>query len=99
MTEAAVRSHAAFIWSAADLLRGDHKQSEYGKVVVPLTVIRRLDCMLNPTEQAALDWTAKLVGRVENVQPVLCAVLHPTGKDGRTAGLNPNRSRDDLSRS
>ena len=37
-----IRNHAAFIWSVADLLRGDYKQSEYGKVILPLTVIRRL---------------------------------------------------------
>jgi hypothetical protein len=44
-----IRNHAAFIWSVADLLRGDYKQSEYGKVILPLTVIRRLDCVLEPT--------------------------------------------------
>ena len=41
-------NHAAFIWSVADLLRGDYKQSEYGKVILPLTVLRRLDCVLAP---------------------------------------------------
>src|SRR5947207_4117553 len=41
-----IRNHAAFIWSVADLLRGDYKQSEYGKVILPLTVLRRLDCVL-----------------------------------------------------
>ena len=50
-----IRNHAAFIWSVADLLRGDYKQSEYGKVVLPLTVIRRLDCVLEPTKQAVLE--------------------------------------------
>ena len=54
----AIRNHAAFIWSVADLLRGDYKQSEYGKVILPLTVIRRLDCVLEPTKQAVLDSTA-----------------------------------------
>ena len=39
----------------ADLLTGDYKQSEYGKVILPLTVIRRLDCVLEPTKQAVLD--------------------------------------------
>ena len=39
-------SHAAFIWSVADLLRGDYKQSDYGKVILPFTVLRRLDCVL-----------------------------------------------------
>lgn len=49
-----IRNHAAFIWSVADLLRGDYKQSEYGKVILPLTVIRRLDCVLEPTKQVVL---------------------------------------------
>ena len=39
-----------FIWSVADLLRGDYKQSEYGKVILPLTVLRRVDCVLEPTQ-------------------------------------------------
>ena len=36
-----IKNHAAFIWSVADLLRGDYKQSEYGKVILPLTVQRQ----------------------------------------------------------
>jgi type I restriction enzyme M protein len=50
----AIKNHAAFIWSVADLLRGDYKQSEYGKVILPLTVIRRLDCVLEPTKNKVL---------------------------------------------
>ena len=69
-----IRNHAAFIWSVADLLRGDYKQSEYGKVVLPLTVIRRLDCVLEPTKQAVLEKHKQLAGRIENVEPVLQAV-------------------------
>ena len=46
---------ASFIWSVADLLRGDYKQSEYGKVILPLTVLRRLDCVMEPTRQAVWD--------------------------------------------
>jgi len=41
-----------FIWSVADLLRGDYKQSEYGKVILPFTVIRRLDCVLAEKREA-----------------------------------------------
>ena len=37
---------ASFIWSIAELLRGDYKQSDYGKVILPFTVLRRLDCVL-----------------------------------------------------
>ena len=43
---------ANFIWSVADLLRGDYKQSEYGKVILPFTVLRRLDCVMAPTREA-----------------------------------------------
>lgn len=45
---------ANFIWSVADLLRGDYKQSEYGKVILPFTVLRRLDCVLEPTKEQVL---------------------------------------------
>jgi type I restriction enzyme M protein len=45
---------SSFIWSVADLLRGDYKQSEYGKVILPFTVLRRLDCVLEPTKDAVL---------------------------------------------
>jgi type I restriction enzyme M protein len=51
---------ASFIWSVADLLRGDYKQSEYGKVILPLTVLRRLDCVMEPTRQAVWDRDATL---------------------------------------
>lgn len=41
-----------FIWSVAELLRGDYKQSEYGRVILPFTVLRRLDQVLEPTREA-----------------------------------------------
>lgn len=52
MAETSIDNNAGFIWSVADLLRGDYKRSEYGKVILPLTVLRRLDCVLEPTKQA-----------------------------------------------
>ena len=45
---------SSFIWSVADLLRGDYKQSEYGKVILPFTILRRLDCVLASTKLAVL---------------------------------------------
>ena len=45
---------SSFIWSVADLLRGDYKQSDYGKVILPFTVLRRLDCVLEATKPAVL---------------------------------------------
>lgn len=49
-----------FIWSVADLLRGDYRRSEYGKVILPFTVLRRLDCVLAPTRAAVLERKTKL---------------------------------------
>jgi len=49
-----IKNNAAFIWSVADLLRGDDKQSGYGPVILPLTVIRRLDCVLELTKPNVL---------------------------------------------
>jgi type I restriction enzyme M protein len=71
---ATVKNHAAFIWSVADLLRGDYKQSEYGKVILPLTVLRRLDCVLDPTKAKVIDRYARIQGTIENVDPVLRSV-------------------------
>jgi type I restriction enzyme M protein len=48
----------AFIWSVADLLRGDYKASDYGKVILPFTVLRRLDCLLEPNKKAVLAQVA-----------------------------------------
>ncbi|MFE9185351.1 N-6 DNA methylase [Micromonospora haikouensis] len=63
---------ANFIWSVADLLRGDYKQSEYGRVVLPLTVLRRLDCVLEDTKDAVLAKHAQLAQLgVKNMDPVL----------------------------
>jgi type I restriction enzyme M protein len=51
---------SSFIWSVADLLRGDYKQSDYGKVILPFTVLRRLDCVLEPTKAKVLaEYAAK----------------------------------------
>ena len=54
------KEKANLIWSVADLLRGDYKQSDYGKVILPLTVLRRLDCVLAPTKKAVLDYLPKI---------------------------------------
>ncbi|RKZ14153.1 hypothetical protein DRQ53_12230 [bacterium] len=51
--------NVSFIWSVADLLRGDYKPSEYGRVILPFLVLRRLDQVLAPTRKAVLDVEAK----------------------------------------
>ncbi|MEU0949114.1 class I SAM-dependent DNA methyltransferase [Streptomyces canus] len=50
-------------WSVADLLRGDYKQSDYGKVILPFTVLRRLECVLEPTRDKVVETVAKFAGQ------------------------------------
>ncbi len=69
---------SAFIWSVADLLRGDYRQSEYGKVILPFTVLRRLDSVLEPTKAAVLEEQEKRTKQGLNPEPFLL----------KTAGLS-----------
>ncbi|SDL52996.1 type I restriction-modification system subunit M [Halarsenatibacter silvermanii] len=77
-----------FIWSIADLLRGDYKQSEYGRVILPFTVLRRLDCVLEETKEDVLAKKKELEDMgIKNLDPIL----------NKTAGYNfHNRSRFDF---
>ena len=62
----------SFIWSVADLLRGPYKPAQYGRVILPLTVLRRLDCVLEPTKADVLAKVESLKGgQLANVEPVL----------------------------
>lgn len=83
-----VKEHANFIWSVADLLRGDYKQADYGKVILPMTVLRRLDCVLTPTKQDVLNFLPTLESmKLQNIDPVL----------NKKAGFNfHNRSKFDI---
>jgi len=65
------QSLSSFIWSVADLLRGDYKQSEYGKVILPFTVLRRLDCVLETTKAAVLAEHAARKKEGLNAEPFL----------------------------
>jgi type I restriction enzyme M protein len=62
------REKADLIWRVADLLRGDYKQSDYGKVILPMTVLRRLDCVLESTKQKVLDYLPKVNAFKENAK-------------------------------
>jgi len=50
-------------WSVADLLRGDYKQSDYGKVILPFTVLRRLECVLAPTRDKVIQVAEQFKGQ------------------------------------
>jgi type I restriction enzyme M protein len=61
-----------FIWSVADLLRGPNRPAAYGKVILPLTVLRRLDCVLAPTRDAVWKKLEKLKKtKLKDYEPVL----------------------------
>jgi type I restriction enzyme M protein len=62
---------ANFIWSVADLIRDDFKRSKYADVILPLTVLRRIDCVLEPTKQEVLKQHARFKGQLANPDPIL----------------------------
>ncbi len=83
-----------FLWSVADLLRGPYRPNQYGRVILPLTVLRRLDCVLEPTKDKVLKKVQSLSGgKVGNVDPILNRAagvpFHNTSK------LNFARLKDD----
>jgi len=59
---------AAFIWSIADLLRGDFKQSQYGRIILPFTLLRRMECVLEPTRDAVIAELKAQDGRPDLVR-------------------------------
>lgn len=64
------KEKADLIWRVADLLRGDYKQSDYGKVILPMTVLRRLDCVLEPNKQKVLDYLPKVDSLKESAKDI-----------------------------
>jgi type I restriction enzyme M protein len=70
---AAINNHAGLIWAIADLLRGDYKRAEYQKVILPLVLLRRLDCVLEPTKDKVLA-RAKTI-ESENARNVVLKTL------------------------
>lgn len=67
MTSQTHAQMANFIWSICNLLRGPYKRNEYRKVILPLTVLRRFDCILEPTKAKVLAEHDKLKGKSENI--------------------------------
>ncbi|MBD3236032.1 MAG: N-6 DNA methylase, partial [Candidatus Eisenbacteria bacterium] len=61
----------SFIWGVADLIRDTFKRGKYQDVILPLTVLRRLDCVLAPTKEKVLAVQAKYKGKIENLDPQL----------------------------
>jgi type I restriction enzyme M protein len=61
----------SFLWGVADLIRDTFKRGKYQDVILPLTVLRRLDCVMQPTRQTVLETQARLKGQLENLDPQL----------------------------
>lgn len=62
---------AAFLWSIADLLRGDFKQSQYGRIILPFTLLRRMECVLAPTKDEVIKQTVAQQGRPDQVREMM----------------------------
>ena len=65
-TNTDIRGLGGFVWSIAEILRGDFKQSEYGKVILPFIVLRRLDCILDASKQDVLEAAKRLSDAVDD---------------------------------
>lgn len=59
---------ASFIWSVADLLRGPYRPNQYKDIMLPMTVFRRLDCVLEPTKDKLLDQNEEITAKFLNVE-------------------------------
>lgn len=76
------------IWEVANLLRGDYKRADYGKVILPMTVLRRLDCVLKSTKQDVLNYLLKVEYLKESTKDIAL---------NKKAGFNfHNRSQFDF---
>jgi type I restriction enzyme M protein len=76
------------IWEVANLLRGDYKRADYGKAILPMTVLRRLDCVLKGTKQDVLDYLPKVESLKESAKDIAL---------NKKAGFNfHNRSQFDF---
>ncbi|MBN2743978.1 MAG: SAM-dependent DNA methyltransferase [Marinilabiliaceae bacterium] len=82
------KEKANLIWKVADLLRGDYKQSDYGKIILPMTVLRRLDGVMAPSKQKVLDYLPKIDKLSDSAKDITL---------NKVAGLNfHNRSQYDF---
>lgn len=92
---------SAFVWSVADLLRGDYRQSDYGKVILPFTVLRRLDCVLASTKAAVLAELEARKAAGVNPEPFLLrkagqSFFNTSPFDMKTLMGDPDHIRENL---
>lgn len=91
---------AAFIWAVADLLRGDFKQSQYGRIILPFTLLRRMECVLEPSKEKVVAAAKAHVDKPETVREML--LLRESGQQFfnvsplSLATLSDTQTMDDL---
>lgn len=82
---------ASFIWSIAGLLRGDYKQSEYGNVILPFTVLRRVDCVLELTKATVVyEQVLKKISVKEGLGYLLLGMVYEGFKAKLSGGARPS---------
>jgi type I restriction-modification system DNA methylase subunit len=87
------KTNANLIWKIADLLRGPYQPNQYGDVILPFTILRRLDCILEPTKDAVLaEYKVESMSTVD-VDHVgrRLAVWHPLGAYPLPTSVSPDR--------
>lgn len=94
---------SAFIWSVADLLRGDYKPSDYGKVILPFTILRRLDCCLEPTRTQTLEEIQRRKAQDLDPAPFLSRITGYNFYNARKLGVksflaDPNNVKQNLAK-
>ena len=93
MTSASFQHLANFIWSVADLLRGPYRPPQYERVMLPMTVLRRFDCVLEPSKAKVLAEYKKLEGKDSQlVDRVLNS--RAKGGDGKPLGFHNHSQLD-----
>ena len=65
-SDSGIKTLESLVWSIADILRGDFKRSEYGRIVLPFVVLRRLDCLLETSKEAVLEARRTLPKKVDD---------------------------------
>jgi type I restriction enzyme M protein len=91
---------ATFIWSVADLMRGTLRRSQYGRAILPFTVLRRLECVLEPTRDKVLAKAAQAEGKPEGTRHRM--LKRAAGREFyntaefRLGSLSETHTRDDL---
>jgi type I restriction enzyme M protein len=90
MSAASFRDLANFIWGVADLIRDSFKRGKYQDVILPLTVLRRIDCVLEPTKAKVFEVNKKLTGKLENRDPQLrrASASRSTTRPGTTSSAS-----------